>query len=656
MRNALSAKASSVALALSSILLCLFLMHHHAFTPMWLEGFGETVGTQLVLLGFDSQRPPGWLHLGSHSFPLAMNAYTGPAWYYVQAPPVYLWFAGYTSDPYLYRYVTILIFLANGWLFFALLSRFYSCFLSFLAALVFMTTPILFLGALTDHGLGQLMFFFPLLSALLLSVYLSSGRLVFLIAGSFALGLALLTRLESFFWLVLPTAVYLLLFRRSLLFSRWQTQPQLRKPLVVLMVASASAFVLGAAPMIAYNFLYPSENVVSFLRGRVIPRTLDSTSLTLPAKLATRLHEFWSFNLLNHWRLWELHSSNYVLAMLVLLSAAALLLRWIHGGGASPTLLTLGSLIPLSILIPSGLREEHLVVLLPLLPPLILSGFLYLAERTGLRFLPAVALATLVLANAAVSACDWQYWTHIPATRQTMLNQSDPALLGNYLRTHHRGDRILYTNIGMPQYVQYATAGHVQGKDISSWTSVSGFADAVRLALLDRASRRVFVAVCRERDGAADFILPRTRLLYEILAAYHIPYKVARLQSARNPYLYDVVVVEQGQGMEGFASAEAFYVSDILDVRVQTAVGGRRVVVGSVRGVGFQKTDVVVMDGHAVPTFFGDGTWLSFSAPIEVLGGRPRPFQIEVVRLKDVLHSKAFPVPLPGSAGPASRR
>lgn len=641
------------ALALASIVLCLFLIAHHAFAPMWLEGFGETVGEQLVLLGFDGHQPHCWLRVGKHSLPLALNSYTGLAWYYVQAPTVYLWFAGYTSDLYFYRYTTILIFLTNGWLLLGLLSRFYSGALAFLATLVFMTTPILLIGALTEHGVQQLTLLFPLLAGLLLSLYLTSGRLLFLIAGCFSLGLALLTRLESFFWLVVPIALFILLVRRPLLLSRWKAQPH-KLPVAL---AATGAFILGMTPLIAYNFLCPTESVLSFLKGRVIPRTLDTTTLAFPAKLAARLEQFWSFDLLNRWRLWELHTPNYVLAILVLFSAGALVLRWGRGDGASPTLLALASLLPLSIIVPGPLREEHLIVLMPLLPPLILSGLLYLSARTGLKSLPALALAGVVLTNAATSSADWRYWTRIPATRQTMLNQADPNLLANYLVTHHRGDRVLYTNIGMPQYVQYVTAGRLRGEDISSWGSVNGFADALRLALLDKASRRVLVAVGGERDGGADFVLSRTRLLYELLAAYHVPYKATRLRSPRNPYLYDIVVLERGQGLDGRTpAAQLFTVSNVLDVRIATDGRGHRSVIGSVRGAGFQRNDAVLIDGQGVPTFFGNEGWLSFSAPIEVLGPAPRSFRIEVVRPNGVLRSRAFPVRLPALAGSDSRR
>lgn len=603
---------------------------------MWIEGLAEFEGGLRMMLGFEQGRPDCWVNLAGHPIPLAFNPYIGPALIYFYAPPAYLWFKGVTTDPYFYRYPVILIFVANSWLIFYLLQNFYSRSSSFYGAVAFLTSPLALLGSLVEHGNIHVTYFLVLIMALFFSYYVRGRGNAFLYLSGLTLGTIVLTRIEAFVWFIFPFSIYLALARPPLIMNRWkETKRKWR-----VSVLAIAAFCTGAGPMIAYNVVCPGNDILSFLSSRVLPNSIYVGPSPLRLVMI-RIDEFWSFNLLNIWPMWELDVPNYTFAVLWVLCAVILTARWIVAGKPSLLLIITLTSIPLSILTTGGPRNEHLLTIQPVALLVVVSGLAFLAEHHSCARLAIIGFAVLIVGNTAVSALDWRHWNNLAPNQQTMLNQSDPKLLGQYLLEHHARDRILFTNVGLPQYVQYITVGRVKGEDIMDWTGPAGFANAVRAVLLDGRQRRVFVAVTREHDGVSGSV-SRTKLLYSILDEHNIPYEATRLSSERNIYLYDIVVIEQGVApVDGIQISREFLVSDIVDVRVAAKPNEENLIIGSIHGTGFKPGDLVVVNRESVfPTAFGSETWLTFAVPLETIG-QDESFTIEVFRPQTLERSPA---------------
>lgn len=625
------------ALALFSGAVLLLLSRNHAFAPMWVEGMPEFEETLRIMLGFDQLRPdhPGcWLRLRGISLPLTLKQYIGPAWIYFYGPTAYLWFSGMTGDPYIYRYTSILVFLADGWIFYYLLRQYYKTSVSFYGAVAFMVTPQFLSISITEYPF-PITLVFILLTALFFSRYIKQGSVVLLLASAMALGMTILARIESLVWLIIPFVIYLVLARPPTILERWK---EIKSKSIVTALALA-AFCLGAAPMIAYNLICPN-NVFSFIINSVLPKSLDTTSLSLFDKLIIRIEQFWSYNLLNIWTMWELHVPNYIFAVLWLLSMCVIIARWIAGGHTSLLVIIILTTLPLSLLTTGELRDEHLTVLQPVVLLTVVSALAYVERLPSTHKLAHIAFLLLIFANIVVSATNWRNWNLQPATSQTMLNQSDPALLAEYLSQHHaNNDRILYTNIGLPQYIQYMSSGRLRGEDIMDWYDVNGFTDAVKLALMDKERRRVFVAVSKERDGY-NATLPRTRLLYNTLNQYNVPYTVTPLSNKRNQYLYDLVVVDKGHALGEEFLKRTLLVSNVADMHIETQPSGSNLVFGSVRGMGFKRGDVIIVNANLiVPTTFGNESWITFALPSGSIETE-RPFTLEVFRPRTLERSK----------------
>jgi len=632
-------------LAVTCIPVFWFLAHNHAFVPMWYEGIAEYEYTLLVMLGIIKDTPPFWIHYHHLHLPLALNAYIGPAFFYFHLPAAYLWFNGLTKDPYIYRYMGILFFFADGWLLYYLLRKYYKAAISSYGAMAFFTAPTLFL-CLTDGGSYYFIVFFLLVIALCFTQYLQKGRTRFLLATALSLGVTTLTRIEMFVWLIIPFVSYLAVARPPLVLQRWRET----KRKVIVGGLALSCFCLGAAPMIAYNFL--TGSTFAFIKARVIPGLLGTLSLPpsagvpslpLTSKVVLRLGQFWTTVMLNRGPMWELKASNYVFAVIGLLCAGVLIYRWVARRAPSFLLIALLTTLPLSLLTSARLRYEHLTILHPVVLLIIVAGLAYLEKWPGTTKLVHVAFVLLILGNVTTSARDWRIWTQQPDTVQTMLNQSDPVLLTDYLSQHHASDQIFHTNMGTMQSVHYLSAGRLGGEDIMTWYDADVFANYVKTALTNKRQRRVFVAVGKERDGLPG-TMARTKLLYSLLDQYHVPYTVTPLANARNRYLYELVVVEKGAGTrEVFRESETLLVSEVTDVRVQS-FGTDSLVIGSILGAGFKPGDVItVNDDLTVPTTFGHEKWITFAIPLGELTDS-NSFTLEVLRPSSLERSRPFTV------------
>ena len=67
----------------------------------------------------------------------------------------------------------------------------------------------------------------------------------------------------------------------------------------------------------------------------------------------------------------------------------------------------------------------------------------------------------VVAANLTVTAQDWTSWMRHSRTADYITNQSAPEILAGFLAPH-RSSRILFTNIGLWNYMQYMTAAKLQ--------------------------------------------------------------------------------------------------------------------------------------------------------------------------------------------------
>lgn len=499
--------------------------------------------------------------------------------------------------------------------------------------MIFLTSPVLLYLPLTEYESVYIPLSLVLGSVFCFVRYLHGKSTLFLMAAAMLVGMTTLTRLEVVVWVVVSSLFYLIWVQPRAVIQRWRQTRQ--KSFVILGVVAG--FCVGAAPTLVYNIVCPSDNLISFLLGRALPRSLDSAAMPLSSRVLVRIEQFWSHSLLQQWPMFELRTPNTIFALFWVLSALSLIWQFIRRKCSSLPLIIILVVLPLSLVTSGSLRHEHLTVLQPAVILVLIAGLISLMHYLRLQSLMYMVFTFLVIMNIIVAVDDWQRWQSQPRTMQTMLNQSDPALLFEYLRLHHANDRILYTNIGMPQYMQYISKGIMKGEDIMDWSGIDGFSNAVKLSLLDATKRRVFVAVAPERDGAVG-TLPRTKRLYRILDEHKIPYSVTQLASERNAFLYHIVVVDQGitfspDAMQG----RSILIDDVRDVR---ALENSTSIVGSVHGSGFRPGDVVLVNGSPAATAFGNEGWITFSTGRAAIGGS-HVFSVEVFRPSTLERSQA---------------
>jgi hypothetical protein len=246
----------------------------------------------------------------------------------------------------------------------------------------------------------------------------------------------------------------------------------------------------------------------------------------------------------------------------------------------------------------------------------------------------------MTIGSGITTAGDYLHWRSLPPSSITMLNLGDPPALVSYLTQHHRHDEIIYTNIGLLQYVQYVSRNEIRGRDIINWYSLSTFDDEVRQVLLNKAHRRVFVATPEEHDGH-DGTLARTRRLYSILSSYQLPYERIRLSGSRNSHIYDLFIIEKGVGIDTYVVAGSpSFAMEIHEVGMNPPRDGT--MAGTIYGRNFKDGDtVVVNDMFAFPSAFGSSRFITFMMPSATVKGQ-EAFQIKVVRARTMEASSPF--------------
>lgn len=612
-----------------------FTISKHDYVPMWIEGFGEFQGIFMTIFGKIGPPQRCWVTIGSVPLPLAVYEYVGASYAYVYVPFVYLWYNGFTNDPYIYRISGVLLFIAAIWLFYFLLRRFFSPVLALIGGALFVTAPPIAIFTITEYQ--SLYVVLPLVFGclLLLKVYVDEGWGISLIAASALAGMMLLTRLETLPWFVLPLAVYLVVARPSFIRERWRNQNNK----VGLLTGCIGGFILGSAPYLLYISSCSEANPFLFFLNRVYAPSITASSIPILAKISIRSGHFWSFLVLNRWNMFSLVIPNYVFAFAWISSLLVLTLNMYKRRTIALPLLYIVFITAISLLVTGSLREEHLS---PLFPAMIATVVLGLAAAQRLfRLHDGVLLVIgtiLIGANIATLALDWRYWENLPPTEQTMLNTSDPVALNTSLREHHPNDYILYTNIGMAPFQSYMNRGNVRGDDIIDWTNTDRFLQAAKLALLKTDLRRVFVVVPLERDGAVG-TFRRTASLYNLLAENQIPYTTERIATPRNPLLYDLVVVEPGVGPKPKLTTDPWRFESLgfnPDLTTPTTFTGWLI------GSGFEPDDVIIVNGVTqLATTYSSPTVLTYIIPRGAIDGTGS-FTLEVVRAKTLQRSRRY--------------
>jgi hypothetical protein len=614
----------TIALAVFSVAILIFLVRNHSFIPMWMEVIGEFEAGLLTMAGVIKKVPNCWLTVKGFSIPLALTPHIGPAFYYFYLPFAYLWFNQITTDPYVYRYAGIIFFIVDAGIFYYLLRHYFSKVISFYAAVAFLTMPISLLLCLTEMQAVFFMQFFILLSFLFFIKYFKEGKTVYLLLFGLFAGLTLTARIEGFVWPLTATLVYLICARSKVILNKWrETENKLGK-----VILTGGMFCLGASSFVTYNLICWHNSILTFFWKTILPRSLDASSTSLTGKLLTRLYQFGNHNLLGIWPMYELWIPNVVFAVFWLVCAITVIVMSIVQRKLNYWLVFIPVCIFLSVLTTGGLRYEHLSSLQPVVLVIFASGATYLSRNKSFeRALLYFVLPIVILANVMTSFLDWRNWQQQSPTVQTMLNQSDPVLLTKHLLHEHADDRVIYTNIGFSQYVQYMTMDRIKGDDIMNWFSIDDFVGALKAVLMDGSKRRVIVAVSPQRDGR-EGTLPRTKRMYEVLNEMRIPYSVKSLSNERNQFLYDLVVIEKGIVPKVEVSlSNNFCVDEVVNVRMKSDL-----LTGSIIGSNFEPGDMVVInDVLTFPATFGNKNWLTFAIPIKTIV-QSRELNVQVFR------------------------
>ena len=624
-------------LVLVSMAVAGFMASLHDLVPMWIEGMPQYEHQILAALGYAK-----WtggceaLVIQGHCFPLSLNAYIGAVITYLDMPASYFWLSGLSDDPYLYRYTSIFALLASGWFFYGILRWRYGNAWAFYGSVIFLFSPIELLVGLTDHRtfliqtmLLMAMFFFGV-------CYRKSRHPGYLWVCCLAGGLTLWSRTEAFVLPILSLVLYGLLFRRQEVAHWWAALTGRH----LLLGGALLSFVAGAIPVLAFNISCPENGLLQFLLHTSVP---NMRSGSVGQNLLVRLRQFFTFNLLNQFPLFEIHIRNIVLAGAFFATAVVVLGHWCKSRKADYPLFALGILLPMySLLRSGGFREVHLHMLQPAVIAVVISGCARLLE--GRRCLTHAILWCVAVGSGVVTVGNWRAWQSASPTDFTLLNQSDPSLLVSYLKENHSADELFFTNIGLEQYVEYVSRGNLKGRDIVNWSSAESFEVDVRLALLGSARRRVFVAVSPEHDGM-EGTLPRTRLLYGVLKSTGVSYRTVRLKNPKNPYLYDLVVVERGVAPLSSPDHE-MATGMISEIGLNPVHDG--VITGTIYGTGFQTGDTVIVDGGATyPTAYGSERFITFAIPEAELRGK-RALRIEILRPSTMGRSRPFQLLLSG--------
>jgi len=285
-----------VALGLLLALFVVVVAPLHGLVPMWVEGMPVYLDQLAGAIGRPCSAPSGALRVGTIYVPLAIDAYQGPLMTYLDIPAAYFWYSGASNDLYLYRYKGIILLALSAFLFFAVLRRFFDPTASFLAALVFVTLPVNVVCSIVDLQYHIALYFGILCAAWGFVLYRETKKPGWCYATAALAGLALWTRAEALIWPGVALVAFAALFRRKELFAEWRRTRHRGR----LLLLSVPAFLVGSAPIVAFNILYPRLGLVAFL---LTGAGTTGSGIDVSRYLKIRLTEFIDFILLNNWNM-----------------------------------------------------------------------------------------------------------------------------------------------------------------------------------------------------------------------------------------------------------------------------------------------------------------------------------------------------------------
>jgi hypothetical protein len=590
----------------------------HGILPLWVEGMPEYLDQLAGAIGRPCTAPLGALRVGQRYIPLAVVAYQGPLMTYLDIPAAYLWYSGVTSDLYLYRYKGIVVLALSSFLFFAVLRRFLGSAPAFLAALVFVTLPINVLCSIGDLQHHLAVGFGILCATLAFVLYLETKRPGWFWATAALAGVALWTRAEALIWPVAALVAFGAFFRRKELTAWWRATGNRGR----LLLLSAPAFLVGAAPTTAYNVVHPRYGLVAFLLGGA---RMTASGLNAAQIFRIRLAQFVNFNLLDNWGQYVTRSGEWIVLVAFAASCAVVLALWVKRRRVTFPLFALAIVLPLSVFCNRGPREHHLLPLMLLVVAVVAEAAA--AVPTRLRGIGLVLLGGVLIANVAVCRSDLADWRRNANVGDTLLNHSDPALLVSRLEPY-RNDALYFTNIGLYQEAVWGSRGRLCGKDILKWGDDQGFETAVRQALSSPAQRVVFVGFPSERERRIpERALLRTDILTATLRASGLRWRSEVISFDGLDPRYELFVVEKSEVPPTHADSSP---PRVEGGGANWPSGGK--VTGWVTGAGFRIGDVIVIDGNTRPTTaFGNAGWLTFAVDEASMTGR-RTLGVEVVR------------------------
>lgn len=495
---------------------------------MWVEGVTEFEGHLRSIFGHAPSHGCS-LTIGGHAFPLRVTSYVGPGYIYLNVPATYLLFRGWVADPYVYRFTGILLFVACGWILHAALRTWSRNPAALGGALLFLTSPLLFLMSLTDYQLFFLNFALLFTGGLLFLRWRAGSSNALFHAAAFTFGALSLARVEMVLQVALVLLVWWLVAGRRPAVAAPHRSPSLR--------LAALFAILGALPFLVTQ-VGCRPNLVDFLRERMLPVARGEAGLSLGQRFVIRSEQLLDFNLLQRWPRFELLVPDFPFALAFASATVFLVWRWIRNGDTPFAIIAILVIFPTTLV--AFPRPEHMTMLQSIILLLPVTALDRIAAAR-----PRVAAAIVILlvgANVGVLAADLRHWGALPPTSHTMLNQSDPRLLASYLEGHSGDAAIVFTNIGIDHYVRYATRGRITGRNIMDWNGVDDFESRV-LETLEADGRTMFVSIARERDGRDPFVA-HTALLYEILDREGVRYQVERLESRRGVVVYEIARVE----------------------------------------------------------------------------------------------------------------
>ena len=211
---------------------------------------------------------------GANVLPIMMHSYVGALKSWIFS----LLFLVTPPRPISLRLPTLLIAATTLWLFFALLDRVAGRRAAWIGTLLLATDPIYLLINATDFGFVTLQFLFKLAALLLLLRFHRNGSRLALAAAFFLFGLALWDK-AVFSWVLFGLAVAaLVVIPREL----WRHFTRAN------VAVAASALLVGALPLVAYNVARPLEtlranakleHVEVSIKGLILKRTVDGSGL-----------------------------------------------------------------------------------------------------------------------------------------------------------------------------------------------------------------------------------------------------------------------------------------------------------------------------------------------------------------------------------------